>query len=90
MSSLPTPTVAGSPNSTTSSATTDGWRRAPVYIDVGVPRSAAEDAGFFLAWIDREMAFFKSAPGFRQPRDREDMLAFFAEARDVYARMMKQ
>ncbi len=63
---------------------------SPVYIDVGVPQSAAEDAGFFLAWIAREMAFFKSAPGFRQPRDREDMLAFFAEARDVYARMMKE
>ena len=63
---------------------------SPVYVDVGVPRSAAEDAGFFLAWIDREMAFFKAAPGFRQPSDREDMLMFFAEARDVYARMTKE
>ena len=31
---------------------------SPVYIDVGMPQSAAEDAGFFLAWIAREMAFF--------------------------------
>ena len=63
---------------------------SPVYVDVGGTQPAAEDAGFFVAWIDREMAFFKSAPGFRQPQDREDMLAFFAEARDVYARMMKE
>jgi hypothetical protein len=61
---------------------------SPVYVDVGMPASAAADAAFFLAWIDREMSLVKAAPGFRQPRHRDEMLAFYQEARDIYARML--
>jgi hypothetical protein len=60
---------------------------SPVYIDAGVPAPAGEDARFFLKWIDREMALFRALPGFRRTGDREEMLAFFQEARDVYEKV---
>jgi len=62
---------------------------SPVYVDVGRPASATADARFFLDWIDREMRFYRSQSGFREPRHREEMLAFFEQARDVYARLAK-
>lgn len=60
---------------------------SPVYIDVGRPAPAADDARFFLDWIDREIGFYRAETGFRDPRHREEMLEFFRAARRVYARL---
>jgi TolB protein len=61
---------------------TDGWLAArvfekpgrtirfshtsPVYLALATPTTAAEDAEFFLEWIDREMRFYKAWLGFRR------------------------
>ena len=62
---------------------------SPVYIDVGRPAAAADDARFLLDWIDREIGFYTTASGFRDPRHREEMLEFFRAARGVYARLAR-
>lgn len=62
---------------------------SPVYIDVGRPAPTVEDATFFLEWIDREIRFYRAETGFREPRHREAMLAFFRSAREVYARLAR-
>jgi hypothetical protein len=59
---------------------------SPVYIEVsGDSGVVPEDAQFFIDWIDREMAFYMSLPGFRDPAQREAMLGLFRSARQVYA-----
>jgi hypothetical protein len=84
---------------------TDGWLAArafekpgrtirfghtsPVYLDLGTPASAAEDARFFLDWIDREMRLYRSSTAFRSEADRAAMLAFFAKGRAVYERLAR-
>ena len=60
---------------------------SPVYIDLGRPAPAADDARFFLDWIDREIGFYRAETGFRDARHREEMLEFFRAARRVYARL---
>jgi hypothetical protein len=60
---------------------------SPVYVDVGRPAPAVEDARFFLEWIDREIRFYTAEAGFRDPRHREEVLDFFRTARRVYARL---
>ena len=63
---------------------------SPVYVQVGTSRGVvAEDAQFFLDWIDREMKFYQSHPGFQAEPDRQAMLALFREARAVYERLAK-
>jgi hypothetical protein len=59
---------------------------SPVYVEAGGKSGVVQDdAGFFLAWIDRETAFYKELPGFREPAHREAMLALFTSARELYA-----
>jgi len=81
---------------------TDGWLAArafeppgrtirfghtsPVYVDRGTPASAAEDARFFLDWIDREARLYGASTSFRRERDRAAMLDLFARGRTVYER----
>ena len=61
---------------------------SPVYIEVAGDRGiVVEDASFFLEWIDREAAFYRDLPGFRDPAHRAAMLAFFDSARKVYAKL---
>jgi hypothetical protein len=62
---------------------------SPIYVDVGKPAPAVDDARFFLEWIDREIAFYRASRDFRHPRHREDMLAFFRQARELYARIAR-
>jgi hypothetical protein len=62
---------------------------SPVYVDVGRPAPAADDARFFLEWIDREVGFYSAQTGFREPRHRDEMLEFFRAARAVYARLAR-
>lgn len=82
---------------------TDGWLAArafeppgrtarfahtsPVYVDRGSPASAAEDARFFLDWIDREVRLYRTSTAFRSEADRAAMLDMFARARAVYERL---
>lgn len=82
---------------------TDGWVAAraferpgrtirfahtgPVYLDAGVPAGAAEEARFFLDWIDREIRLYRASKGFRSEADRAAMLDFFRRGRAVYERL---
>jgi hypothetical protein len=60
---------------------------SPIYVDAGIPAAATDDAKFFLEWIDREIAFYTANRDFRQRNHEDEMLAFFRQAREVYARM---
>jgi hypothetical protein len=61
---------------------------SPVYVQVGQePGSVAEDARFFLTWIDRESRFYENLSGFRSDADRQAMLSLFRKARRVYERL---
>ena len=72
---------------------TDRWgtirvaHTSPVYVDVGRPAPAVEEARFFLEWIDREIRLYTAETGFRDPRHREELLDLFRTARRVYARL---
>jgi hypothetical protein len=84
---------------------TDGWIAAraferpgrtirfshtsPLYLERGVPASAADDARFFLDWIDREIRLYQASTGFRSEADRAAMLDFFAKGRAVYERLAR-
>jgi hypothetical protein len=64
---------------------------SPVYLDVtGQTGIVREDAQFFIDWIDREIAFYRNLPGFREAAEREAMLALFQSARNVYASLVQQ
>jgi hypothetical protein len=59
---------------------------SPVYVEVaGQAGVVRDDAQFFIDWMDREIAFYKSLPDFREPAHREAMLALFTSARQVYS-----
>jgi hypothetical protein len=59
---------------------------SPVYVDTGKgAATVAEDARYFVAWIDREMEFYRRETRFKRPEDRAAMLLFFESARRVYA-----
>lgn len=59
---------------------------SPVYVEVpGRSGVLQADAQFFIDWIDREVAFYRSLSGFREPAHREAMLSLFASARQVYS-----
>jgi hypothetical protein len=61
---------------------------SPVYIEIPGDRGAVrEDAQFFLAWIDREIKFYTTLPGFRDPAHRKAMLDLFTSARRVYEKL---
>jgi len=58
---------------------------SPIYIQFGDrPSIVAEDARYFIAWIDREVEFYQKESRFRKPQDRAAMLSLFEEARQVY------
>jgi hypothetical protein len=62
---------------------------SPVYVEIpGDSGVVREDARFFIDWIDREIAFYKNVPGFREPRHRDAMLTFFTSARTVYEKLV--
>jgi hypothetical protein len=63
---------------------------SPIYLkfdgDMGV---VAQDAQFLLKWIEREIAFYRAEPGFKEPSHRDEMIALFQKARAVYERLAK-
>jgi hypothetical protein len=61
---------------------------SPVYVRAGDDRGIVpEDAAFFVASLDRAIAFLRSVPGFHSPADRDAMVIEFQQARAVYARL---
>jgi hypothetical protein len=63
---------------------------SPIYVEQGVQRLVvAEDARFFIEWIDREIGYYEKQEGFRSQQDRQDMLSFFRKAREVYATLLR-
>lgn len=64
---------------------------SPVYVEVAAQTGVVrDDAQFFVDWMDREIAFYKSLPGFREPAHREAMLALFTSARQVYSSLANE
>jgi hypothetical protein len=64
---------------------------SPVYVEAaGQTGIVREDVQFFLDWMDREIAFYKELPGFREPEHRTDMLKLFTSAREVYASLLSR
>ncbi len=60
---------------------------SPVYLTVGgKPARSAEDARYFMAWIDRMRESVRSAQGLEHDAEREETLAMLARARAEYAR----
>ena len=82
-------TTAGSPHAPSSRPARRSALRTPVRSTStsAIPAPAADDAKFFLQWIDREIAFYTANKDFRARDQQDDMLAFFRQAREVYARM---
>jgi hypothetical protein len=61
---------------------------SPVCVRAGDDRGIVpEDAAFFVASMDRSIAFLQSLPGFHSPADRDAMLSMFQQARAVYQRV---
>ncbi|HWR51587.1 MAG TPA: CehA/McbA family metallohydrolase [Bryobacteraceae bacterium] len=61
---------------------------SPVYVEFSGDRGiVGQDAQFFVDWIDREMTFYKNAPGFRQASHRAAMVALFSSARKIFVEL---
>jgi len=61
---------------------------SPVYVQfAGDKGIVAEDARFFIDWIDREMKFYKNETRFRTSQEQAEMLSFFEKARAVYMKL---
>jgi len=63
---------------------------SPVYVNVaGSPTKAAEDAAYFVAWIDRMIDAAKSNKDWNTEAEKTAVLKLFSYARSIYARMQK-
>ena len=61
---------------------------SPVYVRAGGQSGiAGDDARYFVDWMDREIAFFRQLPAFREPAHRDAMLALLTAARQVYVKL---
>lgn len=64
---------------------------SPVYVQVGNDCGiVAEDARFFLDWLDRESKFYRKLAGFQKESDRQGMLNLFRQAQAVYERLVAE
>lgn len=63
---------------------------SPIYLQLpgGVP-SAAADAAYFSAWLDRVIADAESRTDFRNARERDETLGYLRNARDRFAALAK-
>jgi hypothetical protein len=61
---------------------------SPIYLkfdsDAGI---VAQDAQFLVRWIEREIAFYRAEPGFKEPSHREEMIGLFQKAKGVYDKL---
>ncbi|HSR50653.1 MAG TPA: CehA/McbA family metallohydrolase [Acidobacteriota bacterium] len=63
----------------------------PVWVLVGErPVRSAEDADYFIRWIDKLSAMAEEHPGWRSQKERNHVLAQFQEARQVYVQRKKE
>jgi Tol biopolymer transport system component len=61
---------------------------SPVYVNVaGAPVRSAEDAAYFVAWVDRLIAAARSNNSWNTDAEKESVLALLQEARTKYAKM---
>ena len=62
----------------------------PVYVNVGDrPIRSAADAQYFIQWIDDITRLWGGYPYWRSEREKQHVLAQFAEARKVYERQVR-
>ncbi len=60
---------------------------SPVFVTVGgKPQRSPADAAFFIAWIDRLIAFTRASDAFNSESEREEALANFTKARREFER----
>jgi hypothetical protein len=58
---------------------------SPIYVTIGdAPPRSAEDAAYFLKWIDRVEQFARAHQGWNTAAEREAVLAEIATARAVF------
>ncbi|HET6940660.1 MAG TPA: CehA/McbA family metallohydrolase [Sphingomicrobium sp.] len=63
---------------------------SPIYLDgPGDPPSAAADAAYFAAWLDRVIADAQDRTDFRNARERDATLSYLRDARDRFAALSK-
>ena len=63
---------------------------SPIYLDgPGGPPSAAVDAAYFTAWLDRVIADAQGRTDFRNARERDATLSYLRDARDRFAALSK-
>jgi TolB protein len=63
---------------------------SPIYIEVeGSKPSAKEDAGYFVAWIDRLVANAQAHPGWNSEAEKQSVMEHLAKARQVYVELQK-
>ena len=53
-------------------------------------RGSTRRCTLFIDWMDREIAFYRSLPDFREPAHRNAMLDLFTAARQVYASLAER
>jgi hypothetical protein len=63
---------------------------SPIYLDLpGRPASAAVDAAYFEAWLDRVIAEAQGRTDFRNARERDATLSYLRDARNRFAALPK-
>jgi len=62
----------------------------PIYLDIpGVPESVAEDAAFFVTWMDRVIAAAKANHDYNDPQERDATLEYLQAARERFLERTK-
>ncbi len=63
---------------------------SPIYVDVpGAPLADPAAAGYFVEWIDRLVAMCRTDGRYPDDASREEVIALFTSAREVYERMAR-
>ena len=58
---------------------------SPIYFQVGdQPRRSAEDAAFFIQWVDETLEWLEKRANLPVPEQRQEMREIFQRARRVY------
>ena len=63
---------------------------SPIYFQVGdQPRRSAEDAAFFIQWVDETLEWLEKRANLPVPEQRQEMREIFQRARRVYEEQVK-
>lgn len=64
---------------------------SPIYVYCGDPPiRSAEDANYFVKWIDEVSKLAEADPGWRSPKEKWHVLGQFEEARQIYLQRSKE